>query len=148
MPRCNALGLVGADEEAAPRRRLKTLAQKEARRGGGSSRGGGDDDDKAFPNNFQRTPSGFAYVAPTDEAQDDDADDEDPGPLVRRRARVRSDVGAASAEAEVGAASVEAEREQPLPAAPASPVRAAPACPTRGLALKRKTWGSASDDEE
>ena len=165
MPRCNALGIVGADEAAAPRRRLETLAQKAARIEGGSSREGG-------------SPRGSGG------AGEDDDDEEDSEPLVRRRARVRSEVGATSAEAEAGAASVqpevedvpaepeteaasaepeaeaasaepeaeavpaETEQEQPPPQTPASPVRTAPASSTRGLALKRKTWVSVSDDEE
>ena len=88
------------------------------------------------------------YAKPTIAALDDDADEDNSEPLIQRRTRARSEVGAASAEAEVEAVSAEAEREQPLPEIPTSPVRPPPACPARGLALKRKTWGSASDDEE
>ena len=141
------------ERTSAPRKRLETVAQRDARRRGGSSRGSGSpresrssrgsgspresrssrgsgdfdgDDDEALPDNFQRTSTGFAYTAPTEEARDDDADDEDPEPLVQRRARGRS---------EVRAASVDAEWEQPLPEIPAPLVRSAPACPARGLAL-------------
>ena len=164
MPRCNAQGIVGDEEEAVPapertpalRKRLETVAQRDAHRRGGSSwesgspresrssRGSGSpresgdvvgDDDEALPDNFQRTSIGFAYTAPTEEARDDDADDEDQEPLAQRQARVRSEVRAVSADA---------EREQPLPEIPAPPVRPAPTCP----ALKRKVWGSTSDDEE
>ena len=76
MPRCDAQGIVGVEEEAvpapertsAPRKRLETVAQRDARRRGGSSRGSGSpresrssrgsgdvdgDDDEALPDNIQ-----------------------------------------------------------------------------------------------
>jgi len=162
MPPCDAHGPTGGAGGAAPaparspapKKRLETTAQREARRqdtssrgndpprGSGSPRGsssprelGEAADDEVLPAGFQETSTGFAYVAPRAEARDaeEEEEEEDLVPLIHRKAPSAS-TGASPGSSQTPTV--------------ASPPREALTSPARGLALKRKTWGSASDDEE
>jgi hypothetical protein len=144
MPRCDAQGVRSTDEER-PSPGSQSPRGSVPSRGGDSSRASGGCDDEqgvageetedSIPADFRRTSTGFVFTGPTAEETDEDSEDEDEGPLLRRRPR-------GPAQVQVGPGDKGPTETPPPPAKPAQTKA------DQVSGVKRKFWGSLSDDDE